>query len=45
MAGAGSIYRHHYQDVRDTYVWHTITQSLEPLRIVVVTELEKLAKK
>jgi uncharacterized protein with HEPN domain len=45
MAGAGSIYRHHYQDVRDTYVWHTIEQSLEPLRIVVVTELERLTNK
>jgi hypothetical protein len=41
----GAIYRHHYQDVRDTYVWHTIEQSLEPLRIVVVTELERLANK
>jgi uncharacterized protein with HEPN domain len=44
MAGAGSIYRHDYQDVRDILVWHTIEQNLEPLRIVVVSELERLSQ-
>ena len=44
MAGAGSIYRHDYQDVRDTLVWHTIEQSLGPLHTVVMGELERLTK-
>jgi len=42
VAGAGSIYRHHYQDVRDTYIWHTVHQFLEPLREVVTDELGRL---
>src|ERR1700736_3328150 len=31
MAGAGSIYRHQYQNVRDSLVWRTVTQNIEVL--------------
>jgi uncharacterized protein with HEPN domain len=44
MAGAGSIYRHQYQNVRDSLVWRTVTQSLEGLLKVVEAELGKLTK-
>jgi uncharacterized protein with HEPN domain len=44
MAGAGSIYRHEYQNVRDALVWRTLTQFLEPLRKVVDDELGRLTK-
>jgi uncharacterized protein with HEPN domain len=42
VAGAGSIYRHHYQDVRDTHVWRTVTQFLQPLQLAAKTELSRL---
>ncbi len=44
MAGAGSIYRHQYNDVQDDLIWKTVQEDLEPLRIVVEQELERLAK-
>jgi uncharacterized protein with HEPN domain len=44
MAGAGSIYRHHYQNVRDAFVWRTVEQSLIPLRKVVDDELGRLTE-
>jgi uncharacterized protein with HEPN domain len=42
IAGAGSIYRHDYHNVRDTFVWRTIEQSLDPLRSAAEDELRKL---
>jgi uncharacterized protein with HEPN domain len=42
IAGAGSIYRHEYDDVRDELVWHTVQQELEPLRKVIEQELKQL---
>ena len=44
IAGAGSVYRHQYNDVGDDLVWKTVQDDLEPLRIVVELELERLAK-
>jgi uncharacterized protein with HEPN domain len=41
IAGAGSIYRHQYDGVRDDFVWNTIQHELEPLRIVIEQELGK----
>jgi uncharacterized protein with HEPN domain len=42
IAGAGSIYRHQYEGVRDDLVWHTVQNDLEALRVVVEAELERL---
>src|ERR1700732_2104759 len=42
MAGAGNVYRHDYDDVAARHVWHTLTQHLPPLRLVVLQELRKL---
>jgi uncharacterized protein with HEPN domain len=42
IAGAGSIYRHQYDGVRDELVWQTVQRDLEPLRIVAEQELARL---
>jgi len=42
IAGAGSIYRHDYQNVRDIFVWRTVSESLKPLRNAADDELHKL---
>ncbi len=39
MAGAGSVYRHDYEDVDAEEVWVTVKDHLPPLRIVVEREL------
>jgi uncharacterized protein with HEPN domain len=39
MAGAGSVYRHNYEDVAVAYVWITVHDHLPPLRIVIEREL------
>jgi uncharacterized protein with HEPN domain len=39
MAGAGSIYRHDYEDVAASRVWETVQRALPPLRVVVEHEL------
>ena len=44
MAGAGSVYRHQYNDVQDDLVWKTVQADLEPLRVAVEFELEQLGK-
>jgi uncharacterized protein with HEPN domain len=44
VAGAGSIYRHQYQNVRATLVWETVKQSLGPLRMAVDDELRGLTE-
>ena len=44
MAGAGSVYRHHYVGVRDDLVWKTVQEDLEPLRVIAEQELERLSK-
>ena len=45
VAGAGSVYRHDYEDVLERFLWLTVHESLEPLRIVVASELERLTEK
>jgi hypothetical protein len=45
MAGAGSIYRHQYHAVQDDLIWRAVQHRLEPLRMAVEQELERLAKK
>jgi uncharacterized protein with HEPN domain len=42
IAGAGSVYRHSYEDVLEQILWQTLKQGLEPLRAVVDEELQRL---
>jgi uncharacterized protein with HEPN domain len=42
VAGAGSIYRHDYEDVRQNRVWVTVQKDLPRLRAVVEYELLRL---
>jgi uncharacterized protein with HEPN domain len=42
IAGAGSVYRHSYEDVLEQILWHTLKHGLEPLKAVVVEELRRL---
>jgi uncharacterized protein with HEPN domain len=44
VAGAGSIYRHHYHAISDEVIWQTVQEDLEPLRLVIEQELAKLAQ-
>jgi len=39
MAGAGSVYRHGYEDVSVSLVWVTLQDHLPPLRVVIEQEL------
>jgi uncharacterized protein with HEPN domain len=43
MAGAGSVYRHDYQDVASRRVWDTVRLALPPLREVVLAELSRFS--
>jgi uncharacterized protein with HEPN domain len=38
----GNVYRHDYDSVAEEYVWRTVNQSLDPLLIVVIEEIERL---
>jgi uncharacterized protein with HEPN domain len=42
IAAAGSVYRHAYQSVRDDFLWRTVQESLESLRLAVEQELRRL---
>ena len=42
FAAAGNIYRHEYETVDEALVWHTVQNDLEPLRLVIESELERL---
>ena len=44
MAGAGNVYRHDYEDVRQRRVWVTVQKDLPPLLAVVEQELRKLGE-
>ena len=44
IAGAGSIYRHHYVGVRDDLVWKTVQEDLELLRLAAEQEFERLGR-
>ncbi len=39
MAGAGSIYRHDYEDVSEQRVWRTVHEALPALLAIVEAEL------
>jgi uncharacterized protein with HEPN domain len=41
MAGAGNVYRHDYADVAQHAVWDAVHVALQPLRVVVETELSR----
>jgi len=42
IAGAGSVYRHSYEDVIEQILWYTLKHGLEPLKTVVEEELRRL---
>jgi uncharacterized protein with HEPN domain len=44
IAGAGSVYRHDYEDVRERRVWSTVQNELPPLLAVVEQELHALGE-
>ena len=44
VAGAGSVYRHDYEDVRQRDVWTTVQKHLPPLLAVVEHELRELGE-
>jgi uncharacterized protein with HEPN domain len=44
VAAAGNIYRHDYEEVFDSFIWSTVQESLESLRVMVADELEALNK-
>jgi uncharacterized protein with HEPN domain len=43
MAGAGSVYRHDYEDVAARRVWDTVKFALPPLRTAIEEELKRPA--
>lgn len=43
IAAAGNVYRHEYENIDDSLVWHTAKHSLGPLDAAVRAELERLA--
>lgn len=45
IAASGNIYRHGYQVVRDEILWNTLAHALQPLKVVVETELRRLETK
>jgi uncharacterized protein with HEPN domain len=44
VAGAGSVYRHDYEDVRQRSVWNTVHKHLPPLLAAVEQELRALGE-
>jgi len=44
VAGAGNVYRHDYEDVRQRAVWITVQKNLPPLLAVVEQELRRLGE-
>jgi uncharacterized protein with HEPN domain len=42
IAAVGNIYRHAYDVVDETLVWHTIQYDLAPLRAVIAAELSRI---
>lgn len=41
IAGAGNVYRHDYEEVADEIIWRTVQGSLDPLMVVVKSELDR----
>ena len=44
VAGAGNVYRHDYEDVRQRAVWNTAQKRLPPLLAAVEQELRQLGE-
>jgi uncharacterized protein with HEPN domain len=44
IAGAGNVYRHDYEDVRERRLWSTVQKHLGPLLVVVEQELGELGE-
>jgi uncharacterized protein with HEPN domain len=44
IAGAGNVYRHAYEDVREQRFWFTVQKNLQPLLAVVESELRALGE-
>jgi uncharacterized protein with HEPN domain len=44
VAGAGSVYRHDYEDVRERAVWNTVRNYLPPLLAMVEHELRAMGE-
>ncbi len=44
IAGAGSVYRHDYEDVRERRVWSALQKDLAPLLAAVEQELRDLGE-
>ena len=42
VASAGNIYRHEYEAVDASLIWHTVQHSLRELRLAAAVELEQL---
>jgi len=42
VAAAGNIYRHEYEGVDETLIWHTVRHDLRALRGVAAAELGRL---
>lgn len=42
IAAAGNIYRHEYEAIVPSAVWHTATQQLKPLATMAKEELERV---
>ena len=44
VAGAGNVYRHEYEDVRQRDIWTTLQKHLPPLLVAVEQELRRLGE-
>ncbi len=44
MAGAGSVYRHDYEDVRERRLWSALQKDMAPLLVIVERELRDLGE-
>ena len=44
VAGAGNVYRHDYEDVRQRDVWTTVQKNLPPLLAIVEQELRDMGE-
>jgi uncharacterized protein with HEPN domain len=42
VAAVGNLYRHEYETVDETLIWHTVQRDLAPLKTVIESELARL---
>jgi len=43
IAGAGTVYRHDYEDVAAKLVWDTVQLALPPLQAVIAQEIQRVS--